>query len=33
MLKGLRVRHSKDVEYVIDTTSDQTPQSALPILE
>ncbi|XP_030924726.1 probable disease resistance protein At4g27220 [Quercus lobata] len=29
----LRVRHSKDVEYVIDTTSDQTPQSAFPILE
>uniref|UniRef100_A0A7N2M2L4 AAA+ ATPase domain-containing protein n=1 Tax=Quercus lobata TaxID=97700 RepID=A0A7N2M2L4_QUELO len=32
-LKVLRVRHSKDVEYVIDTTSDQTPQSAFPILE
>ncbi|KAK4544153.1 hypothetical protein RGQ29_033016 [Quercus rubra] len=32
-LKVLRVRHSKEVEYVIDTTSDQTPQSAFPILE
>ena len=32
-LKVLRVCHSKDVEYVIDTTSDQTPQSAFPILE
>ncbi|KAF3965221.1 hypothetical protein CMV_010569 [Castanea mollissima] len=32
-LNVLRVRHSKDVEYVIDTTSNQSPQSAFPILE
>ena len=31
-LKVLRVCHSKGVEYVIDTTSDQTLQSAFPIL-
>jgi hypothetical protein len=32
-LKVLTVSYNKDVEYVIDATSDQTPHDAFPILE